>query len=818
MILQRREFLRLLGLGAGGAGLGGCQNWLLPDERVELALRGPGRVTHANTICGLCEGGCGVTVRLFDGLPVGLRGNPRHPLNRGGLCPVGQAGLEVLYSPDRLQAPLRRADGGGLEPTTWKEALDEIARRLIALRADGGGARFALLTGEPGALFQQLATRFTHAFGSPHVTRVGHESALPYVLSQGIDEAPGRDLASCDVVFSFGLDLLEDGTAPIHAMTALIGSRPAEHRCALVQVGTRFSPSAGKAEEYVPVLPGTHAAIALGMAHVLVREGRYDQRFVREHTFGFDDWVDERGDSRLGFRRLLLERYYPDRAAKLCGCEPARIIRLARRFASADAPLAIAGGESVEGSNGIWTALAVHALNALTGSFDRAGGLRLPAPIPLAPLPALGGAFDSQPRGVTSSGALGADPVAALADGVLDGSQPIEILFVHGTDPVYTSPAGARLREALERIDTVVALTPFCDETAALADFILPTPVYLEAWHEKTTPSGVAANVLGVGRPIIEPLFDTRHAGDLLLDLGARIGGEVTSALPWTLYSDYLKHRLEGLVASGQGTVFTGSFEESWVQFLEERGWRFLEHDDVDEFWDDLIRESGWWNPIHSQGNWSRLFAVPSGRYEFFSRSIERHLAQLTGTGRAGDPASALAAGSEALGLAAMGDEACLPHFEPPVTAGEGDLTLIPFRPITARGGQGTRSPMLMEMFGYANLSGWETWAELGPAAASGLNLRDGDKVTVESDRGSIEAVIRINPGTKPGVVHIPVGLGQPAGQGLAAGRGANPIALLLPVPDRLSGRLSLTSTRVRLRLVERRRHGAPAPMLGGEA
>jgi len=818
MILRRREFLRLLGLGAGSASLGGCWTWLVPDERVELALRGPGIVTHANTICGLCEAGCGVTVRLFDGLPVGLRGNRRHPLNRGGLCAVGQAGLEVLYSPDRLQTPLRRTPSGGLEPTTWDAALEEIARRLAELRAGGGAERVGLVNGEPGGLFRQLAARFVHAVGSPHLTHLGHESTLPYVLSQGVDEALGRDLSGCDLVFSFGADLFEDGAAPVYAMAALIGSRPVEQRCALVHVGTRFSPGAAKAKEHVPVLPGTHAAMALGIAHVLVREGRYDQRFVREHTFGFEDWQDEQGRVRLGFRRLLLERYYPDRAAKLCGCEPARIIRLARRFATAGAPLAIAGGEAVAGSNGVWTALAVHALNALAGSFDRAGGLRLPAPIPLAPLEALEGSAGGNRPALSGAGAFEVDPVGTLADGVLDGSKPLELLIVHGADPVYASPAGERLRQALGQIDTVVALTPFLDETAAVADFVLPTPVYLEAWHEKTTPAGVAANVLGVGNPVVEPLFDTRHPGDLFLDLARRLGGTVEAALPWSSYSDYLKHRLQGLVASGQGTVFTGSFEESWVQFLEERGWRFLEHGDVDEFWEDLVRESGWWNPIHSQGDWSRLFAVPSGRYEFFSHALERHFQEIGGASEGSDAVTATASGIAALGLTAEGDEACLPHFEPPVAAGEGDLALIPFRPITGRGNQAARSPMVLEMFGYANLSGWESWAELGPESARELGLNDGDRVAVESDRGSAEAVVRINPGTGPGVVHMPLGLGRVGVGGLAEGRGANPMRLLLPVPDRLSGRLSLTSTRVRLRLLERRRHGGPAPIQGRHA
>ncbi|MGB3562864.1 MAG: twin-arginine translocation signal domain-containing protein, partial [Thermoanaerobaculia bacterium] len=140
MILPRRDFLKMLGVAAGAATVGGCgREWAVPDRLVDLALRGPGLESQAQTICGLCEGGCGLTVRLVDGLPVGLKGNPHHPLNRGGLCPVGQAGLEVLYAPGRLQGPLRRDAEGAYESTTWESALGEIGGRLADLRAAGEG-------------------------------------------------------------------------------------------------------------------------------------------------------------------------------------------------------------------------------------------------------------------------------------------------------------------------------------------------------------------------------------------------------------------------------------------------------------------------------------------------------------------------------------------------------------------------------------------------------------------------------------------------------------------------------------------------------
>jgi len=317
---------------------------------------------------------------------------------------------------------------------------------------------------------------------------------------------------------------------------------------------------------------------------------------------------------------------------------------------------------------------------------------------------------------------------------------------------------------------------------------------------------------------VIEPLFDTRHPGDVLLELGRAAGDSASAALPWGSYPDYLKERLEGLVISGEGSVVTGSFEESWVHFLEERGWRFLEHGSLENFWAALERESAWWNPVSTRGDWARLFPTPSGRFEFYSQTLDRHLRQVGGMkAEAGmSEEEALEGGIVAIGSQVDSDEVCLPHFEPLATGGDGELQLLPFRPITARGRLAAVSPMVMEMFGYPFLDGWQTWAEVATETAHELDLADGDVVAVESDRGSIEAVVRVHPAAVPGTVHVPLGLGHDQPLGVAKDIGSNPIEILEPIRDSLSGALSLTSSRVRLQLVRRRPHGGPAPMDGG--
>ncbi|MFH1764258.1 MAG: molybdopterin-dependent oxidoreductase [Gemmatimonadota bacterium] len=821
MIIPRREFLRMLGLAAGSAGMSGCDGlWVVPDRLVDLALRGPGLESVVQTVCGLCEGGCGLTVRLVDGLPVGLKGNPQHPLNRGGLCPVGQTGLDVLYAPNRIQGPLRRNDDGSLLPTTWDEALTTIADQITSLRATGGNSRIAFLNAEPGQILDDLFRYFMAALGSPNYSRPMDPTALAYRLTQGLDQAPGFDLGRADLVLSFGQDLYEEGPNPIHAVSAMIGFRQDGEQADLIHVGTRLSPSASKARLRVAVRPGTHGAFALGVAQVLVREGRYDGQFVADHTFGFEDPPDDRGVRRMGFRRQLSERYYPDRAAQICGCDALQIIEVARRFGEASSPLAMIGGEAVNESNATWNAMAVHALNALSGAFNRPGGVVLPPQIPLTPLPSLSvGAGPTPgpslfPEGVEAL--LGrSDPIEALAAGVIDGTHPIELLFVVGWNPVFESPMGERFREALSRIPTVVVFTPFLDETAEQADFVMPTPVFLETWQCATTPATVPFGILGIGSPVVDPLFDTRHPGEVLLELGRRSDPASSAFSYWPSYEAFIRYRLEGLTVAGQGSVFKGSLEEAWVGFLEDRGWRFTEDMDFEALWSDLVRHGGWWNPAVRNAAWSQIFRTPSGKFEFWSQTLERDLSALVGGGDAGSGSGAegaLQGGIDALQIRAQTDEVCFPHHEAPMETGDGDLRLVTFRPITSRGSLGVASAMLLEMFGHTQYSGWETWGEISPETAGELGLGDGDIVEFETEATSSRVVLRLQPGGMLGVVHIPIGLGHRSRIGPAGDVGSNPIELLTPIRDPLTGALALNGARGRLRLVRRRPHGEPAP------
>jgi anaerobic selenocysteine-containing dehydrogenase len=216
MKIPRRKFLRILGVTTGGAvAFGGVKKiWSVPEKLFEQAKIGPGIETWKNTICRLCSSGCGIRVRLIDGIPVRITGNPIYPVNRGGMCPLGEVGLEVLFHPDRLQGPLRRVKNGSKnqwEPVSWENAITMVVNRLKTLRGKGNPHRFAVVSGEDRGLVADFFRRFLKSYGSPNFIFIGENAGktIPYFLTQGLREIPGYSFKKVDYILNLGSNFLE---------------------------------------------------------------------------------------------------------------------------------------------------------------------------------------------------------------------------------------------------------------------------------------------------------------------------------------------------------------------------------------------------------------------------------------------------------------------------------------------------------------------------------------------------------------------------------------------------------------------------------
>ncbi len=770
--LTRRAFLKLAAATAAAGGLYKLGMIRLDSLAApEAALPGPVADRRLLGTCHLCAGGCGLSGRIVDGRLIKLDGNPFHPNNQGKLCPKGQAGQQVLYDPDRLKGPMRRVEGGW-QQVSWDEALSEIADALRGLRASGHPERLAFLHDGKRGPTSDLIARFCRAFGTPNDLHAPRHSAdgtgLAHWVSQGWNDHAAYDWENTDYFLCFGgafLEAWQPLTRQLRAYARMRRGRPGR-RARIVQIEPRASVTATKADEWIPIRPGTEGALALGIAHVIIREGLYDADFVAEHVFGFDDWSDQAGQQHMGFRSLVLRDYSPGQVAQITGVPAETIRRLAREFAAAR-PAAVAAGDVGGYTNSLYSQWAIHALNALVGSIDAPGGVLRQVEPPLAPWPEvvpdeIAARGLAQPR-VDGAGGPGA-PLAEHAPHRRteepEAPWPVDVLFLYHSNPLYDDPPGVGWAERLANTRLVVSFSPYLDETSALADLLLPDCTYLEKWFLEPLEPSLGYPAVGLGRPLVEPLYDTRNTGDVLIQLARALGDPIAAAFPWPHFVAALEERVKGLYQSGRGLPTAESWEAFWAEFQS---------------------RAVWYDPQYEFGQWERVLATPSGRFELASPQLKARL--------------------EAVGLRVT-DQDLLPHFVPPAFEGEEaayPFTLRTFKPITYAERWNGNIPWLQEIYGLHVQERWDSWVELNPETAHELGIRDGERVRVESVAGSIELRARLWPGTPPDVVSIPLGHGRAAGGRWSEGFGANPNALLAALADPLSGELATQSTRVRI-------------------
>ncbi|NIS61720.1 MAG: molybdopterin-dependent oxidoreductase [Proteobacteria bacterium] len=803
--VTRRHFLKSLGWASGL--MMAIDSGLLDTEalaRVEEELE-QGVETWVPTVCQQCSGGCGIRVRLIAGWPVKITGNPLHPVNRGTICPKGEAGLQALYDPDRIKGPLRRKGRRGSnnwEEISWDEAIRTVAGELLAIRDGGDAHTVAIMGGRYRGLMRTLLERFLRAYGSPNYIDnrflAEQQPVEAMLLAQGVREEPVYDLENSNYILSFGVGLLESFWSPVQALRAwghVRRGRPGL-RAKIVQIEPRFSITAAKADEWIPINPGTEGVLALGIAHMMVKEGLYDSRFVRDHSFGFEDWEDSQGNAHRGFRTSLMEDYEPAVVSKTTGVPVETIIRLAREFVATKPSLAIGK------RNGVYDQFSVHSLNALAGSIEVPGGVLRPRKVPLAELPPI------QIDGVAEKGlempridGAGSPqfPLASHVPGSLPRAlkenepYPLGALFLHYTNPLFSSPNGGF--QEMERVHLIVSFSPFMDESTRLADLILPDHCYLERWQDDPTHLTTGFPLLGMRQPVIKPLYNTMHTGDVIIKMANEMGGGIASSFPWKDFREVLVQSVKGTFEAKRGNIFGPIFEEAWTKLLQKGGWWAPTYQSFEQFWDQALEKGGWWDPIYYFGEWENAFNTPSGRFEFYSQTLKGlgsgSVARDTDEGRRAGTGQG---GAEDIGL--------MPHYEPKRVSGqdgEYPFFLNVYKLMTITGGRNANQPWLTEIVGPHVKQRWSTWAEINPEAASELGIGDGDWIMVESPFGKIKVRAKLYPGAMPEVVSIPFGLGRKSYGRWAKGIGANPHSLLSDRMEPLTGHPMKDLVRVRI-------------------
>jgi len=538
--ISRRDFLKL-----GAASLGALAVGSMLPPKVAQAARDAGHLNadgdgFVHSMCEMCVWRCGLIAKVKDGRVVKLDGNPEHGHSRGNLCPRGQSGLMNTYDPDRVLTPLIRVGkrGEGLfRQASWEEALDLVASNMLAIKEKYGAE--AMVFSSTHNLSQPLFENLLYAFGSPNY---GTQRSLCFnamivsnLMTYGMEEPARIYDDKLEYIILTGRNLLEAiSTSETHDLSAAI-----DRGAKVVYLDPRYTKTASKATEWLPIKPGNDLAFHLAMLNVVISERLYNRSFVDKYTVGFAELKKE------------VARYTPEWAAPLTGIPAETIVRIAREFAKA-APHALAhnGWRTSNFVNSFHTQRAISILNALVGNWNvtmtaaaaEGAGLGAPSqpPYPRVSALRLDGVPWKYPVVPLKIGVF-----QELRDNILSGNpyQP-HGWFISRQNPVMSLPDRAKTLEAFGKMDFIATVDIVMNDTAWFSDVVLPEASYLER-YDPLLPVGDKAFIR---QPVIEPQGEAKSALWIYKQLGERLG--LGDFFQYADEEDYLRQQLAPLGVS----------------------------------------------------------------------------------------------------------------------------------------------------------------------------------------------------------------------------------------------------------------------------
>lgn len=416
-----------------------------------------------------CPDACGLLVEVVDGQAVKVTGDPEHPYTKGTLCPKMIHYERTVHSPQRLTHPLQRIGkkgAGQFKPISWDEAIQSIVdrwKRIISAYEAEAILPYSY-AGTMGAVQRNCGEGFFNRLGASRLARTICSSAKGYGWASimGDTMAPHPDeVEKSDFVILWGTNVLATN---IHLLNYV---REAKKRGATVWlVDTYENPTAQIVDKVVLVRPGSDGALALGIMHILVREGWIDQAFMDKHVQGFDQ-----------FRSEVLPDYPPNNVSQITGIEVSLLEEMAVRYGKASAPFIALGSGLCRYGNGAMTVRTITCLPALVGAWGKTGG----------------GLFSS----ISTSKALHMDRVTRedflkVPTRIVNMNQlgyaltelskpPIMSLYVYHSNPAVVAPDQTMIIKGLIREDLfTVVHERFMTDTARYADIILPATSSLE--------------------------------------------------------------------------------------------------------------------------------------------------------------------------------------------------------------------------------------------------------------------------------------------------------------------------------------------------
>ncbi len=707
--------------------------------------------------CWQCVTRCAIVGYVENGRLVKIEGHPEMLSTGGALCARGQAGVNQVYSPDRVLHPLLRVGHRGegkWRRISWEAALDllvnggQIAGRTVkglrTLRDDGTPERFMFHYGRMvGSDATVLLSHFLPRYGTATIGT--HDSICMQAGGVGAgltgDAAGVADYRTARIILNFGASELEAGVNHVPRVRGLVAALARGTR--LYTFDVRLSNTAARSTEWIPVKPGSDLAVILAMCRVLVESGLHDAAFIRDHT----------NVSSVELAAHLAP-YSPEWAEAISGVPAARIRDLALELGRSKPGMCIGARGAVMHANGVQTQRAIDLLRVLSGNVGSIG-TRLPRPRWSPPFPAP--RLERPPRSLdVLNGEPGAFaiPIEGVSHQIVHmidkGPARPDVYLVYCHNPVYSNGdcrANARLYADEEKVPFLVSVDVAMSETTELADLVLPDATYLERWalEGKTSQEGVPEYY--VRQPMHAPLGEARNFVDVACDLARRMNMD----LGFASAEEFVRAACD---------VTPGVREAGGFEFMKARG---VWHDE------DARPES-----------------YRRGTLNVRSRELEEK-------GFSGIPAWMPVPGHDAMAE----DELILTTFKVPVQTQS----------------RTQNCKWLAELY-------HENPAWLHPSTAAARNIRDGDRIVVRSAVGVMTTRARVTEGVHPRAVAISHSAGHWAGGEYASGKksfvheaevdgssrwwtehGSHPNTVIPNVGDPIAGSMCWMDTVVRVEL-----------------
>jgi anaerobic selenocysteine-containing dehydrogenase len=538
------------------------------------------------TLCGACHNTCGMLVKVKDGEIVEIKGNPDHPMNRGTLCVKGKAMRELVYSPQRLQRPLKRVGprgSGRLQEIEWEEAMEIMASELTRIRDTYGPETLLYSYGAPIMEFQRYGfSEFRAQYGTPNQLS---SNLCSWPLTMALESVCGfksqPDYETTRLMIMWGGNpwaSMRPGHNIAYGKKGLLNPvTDAKRRgVKLIVIDPVYTETVAQADQWVALRPGTDGALALAMLNVIIGAGLYDHEFVDKWTVGFDRLAEHVRDLN------------PEWAAGITGVPAAEIRDLATLYATTKPAIIRWGNAFANHTNTTQNLRAGGCLEAITGNLDVPGGdlcypteLRYKTTVKPT-IPQLG----SEKYPLNPSG-------PSTLDAILTGKpfQPRAVLAVHTN---FVSHAGyARVEEAVKKLDFVAVVDIVRNRTVMeLADLVLPDTTFMERYDWRSYPS-TKGLLVALRQPVIAPRFESRPVYEIEIDLARRMG----------YYDRYPWHNVQEMFAYHLGYVGLDlpKLQADPIQLVNKYEYRKFEK--------GLLRAD------HKPG-----FNTPSGKVELYSQ------------------------------------------------------------------------------------------------------------------------------------------------------------------------------------------------------